>query len=73
LIYHHIVRGGFTMQNIIWDSIGAMAIERVRIRLGERGIRGCTPEEYMNEIITEVQCLKQAYYNLGADRVDDEP
>ena len=50
-----------------------MAIERVRIRLGERGVRGCTPEEYMNEIITEVQCLKQAYYNLGADRVDDEP
>ena len=53
------------MQNIIWDSIGTMAIER--------GVRGCTPEEYMNEIITEVQCLKQAYYNLGADRVDDEP
>ena len=61
------------MQNIIWDSIGAMAIERVRTRLGERCVASCTAEEYMNEIITEVQCLKQAYYSLGADRVDDEP
>ena len=61
------------MQNIIWDSIGAMAIDRVRTRLGERGVASCTAEEYMNEIITEVQCLKQAYHSLGAYRVDDEP
>lgn len=60
------------MSRFIWDSIGLMAIERVKARNSKDVIACMTAEEYMNAILTEATMLKEAYKTMGAHAIEED-
>ncbi|MBO6253244.1 MAG: hypothetical protein J6O49_06270 [Bacteroidaceae bacterium] len=60
------------MDGIIWNSIGIMAVERVRYIYGEEKIRKSTPKEYIDLVAREVMYLKSAYKESDTHLLDQD-
>ncbi len=60
------------MGSIIWNSIGILAIERVRLIHGEEKVKKMTPAEHLSLVVQEVMYLKSAYREADTHLVDQD-